>query len=173
MTAGDIDDRLGPKDELAQLRLRFVQLDTYLQHVASRPVLRAGIPFGAGISDDGQVIYIDSRLDTNVAGVDVELALSTHEQVEWALRKYANIGEDYATDPRGHRLANRAEYEMVSSLFPEMEPSEAWDLYDEHIDPQVRKIEGEDLRNVPYNLATYPYEDDEAMMKKIKDARNE
>ena len=173
MTSGDIDDRLGPKGELERLRASHVQLDTYLSYLESRPVLRAGVPFGAGISTDGQTVYIDSRLDTVVNGTDVSLALATHEQVEFGLRQFAGIGEDYETDPRGHRLANRAEYEAVATLFPELDANDAWDVYDEHIDPQVRKIEGEALTNVPYNLATYPYEHDEAMMTKIKAAQHE
>jgi hypothetical protein len=173
MTSGDIDDTLGPKGELDRLRQKFVQLDTYLSYMESRPILRAGVPFGAGISRDGQTVYVDSRLDVHISGVDVSQALSTHEQVEFGLRQFAGIGEEYESDPRGHRLANRAEYDVVANLFPEMDPNEAWDMYDEHIDPQIREIETAPLSNVPYNLATYPYEHDEAMMKKIKEAQND
>jgi hypothetical protein len=172
MTAGSIDDKLGPEGELEKLRRRSALLDTYISTMGTRPVYRAGVPFGAGISQNGQFIYLDSRLDTVINGVDVGEALATHEQIEWALREYLKIGEDYEYDPRGHRLANRAEYEVVTLLFPDLEPQEAWDLYDEFIDPQIRKIEGEDLSNCPSDLATYPYEHDKALMEKIREAQH-
>jgi hypothetical protein len=171
MSAGDIDDILGPSGELLRLRSTSVLLDVYLSYVDSRPVIRGGVPYGAGISEDGQVVYLDSRLDVSLNGVDVSSALATHEQVEWGLRRYLEIGVDYATDPRGHRLANREEYNAVAGLFPELTPADAWDLYDEFIDPQVRKIETSPLDNVPYNLATYPYEHDEKIMDKIEAVR--
>ena len=79
MSSGDIDDILGPENGVAELRLKSVQLDTYLQYVDSRPILRAHIPFGAGISEDGQTVFIDSRLDLNLNGVDVSPALATRQ----------------------------------------------------------------------------------------------
>ena len=39
---------------------------------------------------------------------------------------FCQIGVDYADDPRGHRLANRAEYNKVSDLFPDLDPDAAW-----------------------------------------------
>src|SRR5437899_2076992 len=100
------------------------------------PIRRAGVPFGAGISESGETVYIDPRLDTVVDGVNVDKALLTHEVVEWGLRQFARIGMDYADDPRGHRIANRAEYNTVTQLFPDLEPEAAWERYDEFIDPQ-------------------------------------
>ena len=173
MSSGDIDDRLGPKGKLAELRQTSSKLDGYLAQMDSRPIDRAGIPYGAGISKDGSTVYVDSRLDTILDGVDVIPALAVHEQVEWALREYLGIGKNYAEDPTGHRIANREEYERVASLFPEMNPGEAWDEYDALIDPQVRKIEMEPLSDVPADLATYPYEHDEKMMEKINAARSD
>ena len=69
MSAGDIDDRLGPEGELDSLRTEYPSLDAYLN---SAPAINRdyNIPYGAGISEDGQTVYIDSRLDTMVDGVD-------------------------------------------------------------------------------------------------------
>jgi hypothetical protein len=171
MSAGDIDDRLGPEGELERLRAGNTELDSYLQTLDSIPIHRAGVPFGAGISQSGNAVYIDPRLDTDLDGVNLDRALATHEVVEWGLRQYAKIGVDYDYDPRGHRIANRAEYNTVAGLFPDLDLEDAWEKYDEFIDPQIRRIEGEPLSGVPSDLATYPYEDDEAMMKKIKEAQ--
>ena len=149
------DSRLGPKNELILLRKRFIQLDTYLFHMESRPVLRAHVPYGAGISRDGQTVYIDARLDLHLNSVDLSPALSAHEQVEFGLRQFAKIGEDYAADPRGHRLANRAEYDKLSELFPNLDADEAWNMYNKHLEPQIRAIENLPFENIPYNLATH------------------
>src|SRR6266702_7291255 len=136
MSAGDIDDRLGPEGELDSLRTEYPSLDAYLN---SAPAINRNynIPYGAGISEDGQTVYIDSRLNTMVDGVDCAQALATHERVEWALREFCQIGRDYAADPRGHRLANRAEYEMVHNLlWKQFEfPDDAWEEYDDALDP--------------------------------------
>jgi hypothetical protein len=172
MSAGDIDDTLGPEGELEAFRAQYPDLDQYLQDAVSYPPVRAGIPYGAGISRDGSTPYIDERLDTVLDGIDVSPALVTHEVVEWGLREFAKIGVDYDYDPKGHRIANRAEYSAVAQLFPNLDPQEAWESYDEFIDPQVRRIERSPLSGVPSDLATYPYEDDDKMMEKIRKAQD-
>ena len=103
MTAGDIDDRLGPEGLLESLANETPALHDYLKQMDNHPILRACIPFGAGISTDGRVRYIDRRLDTVLNDVDISLALATHESVEWALREFCQIGVDYAKQPLGHR----------------------------------------------------------------------
>src|SRR6202035_3796358 len=109
MSAGDIDDRLGPEGSLEELRAKCPDLDAYLRIANALPWVKTfSIPFLAGISNDGQTRYIDHRLDTILRGFDISPALATHESVEWAIRRWTGIGEDYTTDPRGHRLANRA-----------------------------------------------------------------
>src|SRR5213593_954562 len=87
MSAGDVDDKLGREGELEELRARNPELDRYLSGMDSIPIRRAGVPFGAGISESGETVYIDSRLDTVVDGVNVDQALLTHEVVEWGLRQ--------------------------------------------------------------------------------------
>ena len=179
MSAGDIDDRLGPATELERLEATNVELRNYLtwarEHIR---IERATIPFGGGISKDGKVAYVHPSLDCVVSGVDCIFAIATHEFTEWALREFCRIGEDYADDPRGHRLANRAEYDEVGRLLgdegldKDAAASEAWEAYDAHLDPQLTAIEHAPLTNVPSDLALYPYESDEAMLRKIREAQN-
>ncbi len=182
MSAGSIDDRLGPQGELEQLRSEHADLDEYLSAADSYPIIRADIPFGAGISTNGETRYIDRRLDTILDGIDVSPALAVHETVEWALREFCSIGLDYSTDPRGHRLANRAEYEKVLELahkaasagvwvISDKTDEDLWDAYDELMDPQLRRIQTEPLTLVPADLAMYPYEGTE-WEEKIREAQD-
>ncbi len=171
ISAGDIDDRLGPEGELASLRTEYPSLDAYLNR-ALAVNHDYNIPYGAGISEDGQTVYIDSRLDTMVNGVDCAQALATHETTEWALREFCGIGLDYAADPRGHRLANRAEYEKVNELLgnPGSGDYEAnWEAYDDALDPQIRRIEHAEIGIAPADLALYPYEGT-AILERLREA---
>ena len=176
MSAGDIDDRLGPATELERLEATNAELRNYLAWArASIAIERADVPFGGGISKDGQTVYIHPALDCIVSETDCIFAVATHEFTEWALREFCRIGEDYADDPRGHRLANRAEYDKVSELLGEgdaLDNRDTWEAYDDHLDPQLTAIEHAPLTNVPKDLALYPYESDEKMLRKIREAQN-
>ena len=177
MSAGDIDDHLGPATELERLEATNAELRNYLTWArANIAIERATIPFGGGINRTGTTVYVHPDLDCTVNGVDCTFAIATHEFTEWALREFCRIGEDYADDPRGHRLANRAEYDEVYRLTPDdyddVTPEEAWDAYDSHLDPQRTALEHAPLTNVPSDLALYPYESDEAMLRKIREAQN-
>ncbi len=172
MTAGDIDDKLGPAGELERLRQEHQDLDEYLLHADELPILAASCPYGAGISKDGQRRYIDPRLQTELDGVDLKPALAEHETVEWGVRQYCKIGLDYAYDPRGHRLANRAEYNKVAELFPDLDPDEAWEVYDEFLDPQLKALENLDIPAPAKDLDMYPYVGT-AMYGKIRKAQKE
>jgi len=182
MSAGDIDDRLGPATELERLEATNAELRNYLAWArTSITIERSDVPFGGGISKDGRTVYIHPELDCMVAETDCIFAVATHEFTEWALREFCRIGEDYADDPRGHRLANRAEYDEVFRLLAKdtgeeyliaYTPDEAWQAYDEHLDSQLTAIEHAPLTNVPKDLALYPYESDEKMLRKIREAQN-
>lgn len=165
MSSGDIDDTLGPEGELEALASQHSALRAYLTLMSTLPILKGQTPFSAGISTDGRTRYIDPRLATILDGVDLSPALATHESIEWALREFCQIGVDYGRDPRGHRLANRAEAEMAESLGFD------WETYSEFIDPQVRAIEALPLTAVPGDLALYPYEGNAHFLAKVTKAR--
>lgn len=116
MSSGAIDDRLGSNSLLLELQERYPELKSYLSTCDSLPILRTCVPYGGGISKDLQVRFLDRRLNVVLDGIDISLAPARHESTEGALRRFCQIGVDYAEDPRGHRLANRAEYEKVAEL---------------------------------------------------------
>src|SRR5215831_16700836 len=129
MSTGDIDDKLGPEGELVNLRQRYPDLDAYLRDAWNFvPVRTFFIPLGAGINEDGTRVYISYDIQTNIDGVECENALVRHETTEWALREYCGIGEDYASDPSGHRLANLAEHDRVIELLAGR-GDDAWSVY--------------------------------------------
>ncbi len=161
MSTGDIDDRLGPEGELEELRLQYPELEEYLSWAwGLKPVRTFFIPYAAGISADGKRVYISYDIQSSVEGIDCESALVRHETTEWGLRRFCLIGEDYITDPRGHRLSNRAEHDRIVQL---LGGEDAWDIYTEIIDPQVINAERGDFedRPIPQDLALYPYDQEE------------
>jgi len=169
MSSGDIDDKLGDAEELAYYRQQNQRFNDYLEGAYRLvPVRTFFIPFGAGISTDGQRVYISYDIATIVQGTECFSALVRHETTEWGLREFFKIGEYYESDPHGHRLANRAEHDRVVQLLARGEIG--WELYTEIIDPQVVLAERQDLNDkpVPKDLALYPYEDE--MIEKINEA---
>ncbi len=169
MSAGDIDDRLGDAEELARLRATDHHFSMWLQAAYQlHPIRTFFIPYGAGISEDGNHVYISYDIQTIVDGIECESALVRHEATEWGLRHFFGIGEDYESDPSGHRLANRAEHDRVVQLLVR---EDAWDIYTEIIDPQVILAERTDIgeKPVPKDLAMYPY--DENLQNKLIEAQ--
>jgi len=160
MSSGDIDDTLGDAEYLKELRRDNIPFERYLcLAFFYKPIRSFFIPFGAGISEDGRRVYISNDLQSIVQGVECESALVRHEVVEWGLRYFLKIGEDYQEDPRGHRLANRAEHDRVLQL---LDRSDAWELYTTIIDPQIMREERDEIkkRAIPRDLALYPYDDE-------------
>jgi len=168
MSSGDIDDTLAPEGVLEDLRLRNQAFNQYLiEAFACVPIRTFFIPYGAGISADGDRVYISYDVQTTMNGVDCGSALVRHETVEWGLRKFCGIGIDYLSDPSGHRIANRCEADHVNAL---LGSEEGWELYTEILDLQIlidERTEFED-RPIPQDLAMYPYTD--AMREKLVSA---
>jgi len=159
MTSGSVDDKLGSEEVLQDYKNRFPLFREYMELCDDLPIERTCVPETGGISMDLQVRFISDRFDTLLNGRDISTAIGRHESCEGALRKFCGIGVDYQDDPRGHRLANRAEWNEVAKLFPEMDPDEAWETYDDFVDPQVRKIERLGVYgSVDPRMDLYPYE---------------
>lgn len=169
MSAGDIDDTLGSILELERLKMQFQDFQVYWNAIDTLPISRTfHIPYGAGINAKGTIVYVSSDIDPFVNSIDCASALAYHEATEWALRKFCQVGVDYAHDPQGHRLANRAEAERAAKLLS-LPVDAAWKLYSKHIDPEVQYDESEPIANVPPDLALYPYPPD--LRAKIKAAQ--
>src|SRR5260370_2614265 len=161
MSSGDIDNKLAGEGELPYLRQASFALDEYLEQAWLIQRIRTFfLPCGAGISEDGKTVFISYDLQTIVNGVECENALVRHETTEWGLREFCKIGEDYLTDPRGHRISNRAEFDRVVQL---LGIEDAWDVYSEIIDEQIINEERQEFegRPIPRDLALYPYEEDQ------------
>jgi hypothetical protein len=175
MSSGDIDDFLGPSAELERLIATHADLRQYLEWArANIEIVRAECPYTGGISTDLKVAFIDPRLNTILADTDIIRAPVTHEFTEGGLRKFCQIGIDYAEDPRGHRLANRAEYNVVMEILGPVFPGptdDPWSIYDDFMDTQVRKIEKLPLTKVDPRLWLYPYESDPEMIRRIREAQ--
>lgn len=174
ISAGDIDDSLAPRDELEHL-LGSANIREYIRNAwLFIPCRTFFIPYGAGISHNGSRVYISYDVQTIIDGSDCASALVRHETTEWALRRFLDIGSDYLSDPRGHRLANRAEEQRVLAL---LDRENAWELYQEVIDPQVvldERTEFDD-KPIPRDLALYPYPEDlaERLKRAIYNDRSE
>lgn len=160
MSSGDIDNRLGSAEELERLRQSDSEFNSYLEWAWKdiRPIRTFFIPYGAGISEDLRRVYISYDLQTVIDGIECVSALIRHETVEAALRCYLSIGLDYLSDPRGHRLGNRAEHDWVNIL---LNRADGWELYSEIIDEQIILEERTNVkgRPIPLDLSLYPYEE--------------
>jgi hypothetical protein len=160
MSSGDIDDVLADQADWIQILSSNDDLRSYL-HTAWQlsPIRLFFIPFGAGMNEDGTRVYISHDIQTVIDDIECAPALVRHETTEWGLRKFAGIGLDYLNDPTGHRLANRAEHDLVQVLLGD----DGWERYSEIIDPQVLNSERTNLKDkpTPKDLALYPYEDEE------------
>jgi hypothetical protein len=169
MSAGDsrYDDSVEPT-ALSRLRgilLRFPEVRTALR--TPRTVMHSrAVPYLAGISTDGRMIYVDSHLPERIDGIPLAPYLRVHEEVEWALHTCA-AGDpklrEYRTYEAAHHLATAAEqYAVVSD-------GHDWDEYREGLHPYFVPIEREMLKEIPPDLAEYPYSG--AELKKVQAAK--
>lgn len=172
MSAGDIDNTLGDLDYLNDLRAKDPKFDQYLTMAWNlSPNRNFFQPFGAGINVRGTRPYISYDIRTVIRDIECTPALVRHETTEWALREFFGIGEEYAADPRGHRLANRVEHDLVLVLLKDI-ADDPWEIYNEIIEQQIVEAERRDFHElpVPRDLALYPYEDDEDMLRALREA---
>jgi hypothetical protein len=170
MSTGDIDDTLVDPDILPMLRRKSEALDAYLRVAWTfTPVRTFFIPNAAGISIDGKTPFISYDIQTTIRSIDCSSCLVRHETTEWGLRKFCGIGEDYLTDPSGHRIANTAEAEHAAELLS-LPLDEGWDLYSEIIDPQVVLDERLSFaeKPIPRTLDLYSYT--EAVQRRLRQA---
>lgn len=166
MSAGDIDDKVEPPMVFHNAMRNNASFHAYIERAwRLKPVRSFFIPWGAGISDDGETVYISYDIQTVVDGVECENALVRHETTEWALRHFLGIGDDYSADPSGHRIANGIEFDRVRALLG----YDNIDIYREVIDEQVLRDERIDFsgKPIPRDLALYPYESDDDVRARI------
>lgn len=132
------------------------------------------VPYGAGTSKDGAMIYIDNRLPKTIDdghGVDIDLdeSLPRHEYPEFMQMRR---GTSYA-DAHEH-YANPSEKEYVEKQ------GGNWKGYDKNIQELIRKIEHSPNPNLPPDLYKKPYgkgckgnKDDPQLSKLHKEAEHD
>ncbi len=157
MSAGDsrYDDVVAPQSltKLRAILLRYPAVRGAL--AAPRSLMRSrAVPYLAGSSRDGKCTYIDAELPGHLAGIPLDKYLEVHEATEWALWSVAQRERSlaaYRTYEPCHHLATAAEqFALVSDGYD-------WDEYRAALRKLYAPIEAEDLRNVPPDLALYPY----------------
>ena len=123
---------------------------------------RHDIPYLAGYSRDGKIIYIDRHMPKTMryAGrdIDTDRYLILHEEVEKTL--IDQLGLHYL---HAHQIASRAEQAAVRSA------GIRWHDYDRFMQKYVKRIGDERLTKVPADLDLKPYRDehDEDLIKRM------
>jgi len=120
------------------------------------------IPYLAGYSRNGKIIYIDRHMPQTMryAGrdVDTDRYLILHEEVEKTL--IDQLGLHYL---HAHQIASRAEQAAVRAA------GIRWRDYDRFMQKYVKRIGDERLTKVPPDLDLKPYRDehDEDLVKRM------
>ena len=112
------------------------------------------IPYLAGYSIDGSVIYIDRHIPKEIKigskKVPIFDKLIMHEMVEKAIEDKYHIGYLFA-----HQIALRAEAALCEADGVE------WNDYEDAMEVYIKKADKEELKIVPDDLDLKPYEDED------------
>src|SRR5882724_775334 len=111
------------------------------------------IPYLAGYSKDGKIIYIDRHMPQTFRyqgrDINTDRYLILHEEVEKTLIDQLNLHYLHA-----HQIASRAEQAAVRAA------GISWAAYDKFMQENVKHIGDERLTNVPADLDLKPYRDE-------------
>jgi hypothetical protein len=111
------------------------------------------IPYLAGYSNDGKIIYIDRHMPKSFRyqgrDIDTDRYLILHEEVEKTLIDQLNLHYLHA-----HQIASRAEQAAVRAA------GVNWRDYDRFMQKNVKLIGDERLTKVPTDLDLKPYRDE-------------
>jgi len=122
------------------------------------------IPYLAGYSKDGKIIYIDRHMPKSFRykgrQVETDRFLILHEEVEKTLIDQLNLHYLHA-----HQIATRAEEAAVRAA------GITWRDYDRFMQKHVKRVGDESLTKVPADLDLKPYldEHDDDLVKRMKD----
>jgi len=123
---------------------------------------RHDIPYLAGYSRNGKIIYIDRHMPQTMRysgrDIDTDRYLILHEEVEKTL--IDQLGLHYL---HAHQIASRAEQAAVRAA------GVRWHDYDRFMQKYVKRIGDERLTKVPADLDLKPYRDehDEDLIKRM------
>lgn len=166
MSAGDgtkFDDAPGSLPRLRAALLKWPDIGAALR-LPRRIDRRWEIPYLAGISKDGRIVFVDKHLPERLRGIPLDKYLEVHESVEYAIWRVAMAERRLMKflDARPgllyeacHHLATAAEQFALAG------DGYDWDLYRSELEPYYSPIEREKVRRMPPVLATYPYKGEE------------
>jgi hypothetical protein len=123
------------------------------------------IPYLAGYSNDGKIIYIDRHMPRAMKfrgrEIDTDRFLILHEEVEKTLIDQLNLHYLHA-----HQIAARAEEAAVRAA------GVLWRDYDRFMQKYVKRMGDEQLTKVPADLDLKPYRDehDFDLLKRMHEA---
>jgi hypothetical protein len=123
---------------------------------------RHDVPYLAGYSRNGKIIYIDRHMPQTMRydgrDIDTDRYLILHEEVEKTL--IDQLGLHYL---HAHQIASRAEQAAVRAA------GIRWHDYDRFMQKYVKRIGDERLTKVPADLDLKPYRDehDEDLVKRM------
>lgn len=127
-------------------------------HAELKVVRRYNVPYVAGYSNDGKVIYIDKDLPHTLqvrnreAGkpkrMYIDRYLILHEAVEKGLMRAYGLRYQHA-----HQIALRVESELVRA------DGFVWQDYDRQLKPFIKIAEEDMVDDLPPDLDLTPYED--------------
>lgn len=106
------------------------------------------VPFCAGMSKSGKVMYVDHTIDLKRGGIDRTKPLLVHETVEWVLMKM--FGMKYL---EAHALGTACENACVDAAgYSRQRYNQLWD-------EDIRRVGSRGkYRNIPSDLQTEQYE---------------
>src|SRR5882724_7902296 len=120
------------------------------------------IPYLAGYSNDGKIIYIDRHMPASFRyggrEIDTDRYLILHEEVEKTLIDQLHLHYLHA-----HQIASRAEQAAVRAA------GISWREYDRFMQKHVKTLGHERLTKVPADLDLKPYRDehDDDLVKRM------
>jgi hypothetical protein len=123
------------------------------------------VPYLAGYSRDGKIIYIDRHMPETMKykgrEIDTDRFLILHEEVEKTLIDQLDLHYLHA-----HQIATRAEEAAVRAA------GILWRDYDRFMQKYVKRIGDERLKKVPADLDLKPYRDehDFDLLKRMQEA---
>jgi hypothetical protein len=160
MATGHLDEMPAPKRDVQATITKHPDLQAYLDTTPaiSREYL---VPYLAGISQDGRIVYIDSGLPDVLpkTGIDPDKYITIHERAEWWLMtrlRMPYLGEG-GVDWGAHHYAVRLEHDALAA------DGHDPDAYETELAPMIVKDERERIApdTVPPDLFLGPYKEDE------------
>jgi hypothetical protein len=122
------------------------------------------VPYLAGYSEDGKIIYIDQHLPLRMGKIDILPYLLEHEHSEKVLEDVAQLPYEQA-----HAIATMLEHQLIEKD-GHLTPKE----YEAHIRGRLKTIEHERLTKLPPDLDLKPYKasKDYALLKRMHAAQH-